>query len=43
MMDFIALIRNPRLQEKLTIAVDGQDAFSQFKNVLLDYPPAREC
>jgi len=42
MVDFIDTVQNKRLREKLHLAIDGQDAFSRFKNVLIDYPHERE-
>lgn len=38
---FAARVRDPALQEKLEIALDGKGAFRRFKNVLYDYPDER--
>ena len=42
MEDFIATVRNRRLQERLERAISGRGAFRYFKDVLLDYPAERE-
>jgi hypothetical protein len=39
---FIAVVRSPRLQERLERAISGRGAFRYFKDVLLDYPTERE-
>lgn len=39
---FIATVPCPRLRERLELATGGHGAFRYFKDVLLDYPAARE-
>ena len=42
MEEFIETVRDERLREKLAIAIEGKGAFRRFKDVLLNYPEARE-
>jgi hypothetical protein len=42
MVAFTETVSDRRLQEKLTIALDGRGAFGRFKRVLGDYPEERE-
>jgi hypothetical protein len=43
MVEFAESVSDPRLREKLEVALDGRGAFRRFKNVLADYPSEREC
>jgi len=42
MARFAGSVDDPRLQDLLTVALDGRGAFGRFKRVLLDYPEERE-
>ncbi|KAB2902357.1 MAG: hypothetical protein F9K27_17030 [Anaerolineae bacterium] len=42
MVDFIATLEDNHLAELLSVAIRGQGAFRRFKDVLYDYPEARE-
>ena len=42
MLEFIQMVRNPRLQDRLEDAISGRSAFRRFKDVLLNYPAERE-
>jgi len=42
MEDFIATVRDRRLQDRLWDAIRGRGAFRRFKDVLLDHPRERE-
>ena len=42
MIGFIATVDNERLTELLEVAINGKGAFRRFKDVLLNYPEARE-
>ena len=42
MVEFAESVTDPRLREKLEVALDGRGAFRRFKNVLADYPGERE-
>lgn len=42
MAEFAATVRDPRLRDRLEIALDGRGAFRRFKNVLLGHPAERE-
>jgi hypothetical protein len=42
MVAFIDTLHNPRLRERLALAISGRGAFRHFKDVLLDYPAERE-
>ncbi|MDI6807255.1 MAG: UPF0158 family protein [Candidatus Aenigmarchaeota archaeon] len=42
MEEFIEMVEDENLREKLEIAIDGPGAFRRFKNVLLGYPEVRE-
>jgi hypothetical protein len=42
MAEFTATVRDPRLRDRLEVALDGRGAFRRFKNVLLDFPAERE-
>lgn len=42
MQDYVATIQDDDLRQLLELAIDGKGAFRRFKNVLLDYPEARE-
>ncbi len=42
MQAFIATVDDERLAELLEVAVNGRGAFRRFKDVLLNYPEARE-
>ncbi len=42
MEDYIETVRDDRLQERLQDAIHGRGAFRRFKDVLGDYPEARE-
>ncbi len=39
---FIETVQSARVQEVLTVAIDGRGAFGRFKNALLRYPDERE-
>ena len=38
MVEFTEEVRDQKIQRKLSIALDGKEAFRRFKNVLRDYP-----
>lgn len=42
LVEFAESVTDPRLREKLEVALDGRGAFRRFKNVLADYPGERE-
>ncbi len=42
MEQFVAMVDDPALRERLIIAIDGKGAFRRFKDVLLNYPVERE-
>src|SRR2546430_924012 len=42
MEQFVAMVEDPALRERLLIAIDGKGAFRRFKDVLLNYPVDRE-
>jgi hypothetical protein len=42
MEQFVAMVDDPALRERLLIAIDGKGAFRRFKDVLLNYPNERE-
>lgn len=42
MQDFIATVKDERLQDRLWRAISGRGAFRYFKDVLADYPRERE-
>ncbi len=42
MEEFIEIVRDERVQERLGNAIRGRGTFRRFKNVLLDYPRDRE-
>ena len=42
MEEFIAAVRNQRLQDRLRQAISGRRPFRQFKNVLANNPTERE-
>ena len=42
MEQFVAMVEDPALRERLLIAIDGKGAFRRFKDVLLNYPADRE-
>lgn len=42
MEEFIEIIEEPTLKDKLNIAIDGKGAFRRFKDVLVGYPKERE-
>ncbi len=42
MEDFVEMVKDQDLKEKLCIAIDGRGAFRRFKDVLLGYPEERE-
>ena len=42
MEQFVAMVEDPALRERLVIAIDGKGAFRRFKDVLLNYPAERE-
>lgn len=42
MEEFIELVEDPTLKDKLNIAIDGKGAFRRFKDVLVGYPAERE-
>ena len=42
MEQFVAMVEDPALRERLLIAIDGKGAFRRFKDVLLNYPVERE-
>jgi len=42
MVDFIVTVKDERLAELLGVAINGKGAFRRFKDVLLNYPEARE-
>lgn len=39
---FVATVTEPKLKEKLLVAIDGKGAFRRFKDVLLSFPQERE-
>lgn len=42
MEHFIGTVRDPRLRDRLWLAIEGRGAFRRFKDVLLDHPAERE-
>jgi hypothetical protein len=42
MEEFIEVVEEPTLKDKLNIAIDGKGAFRRFKDVLMAYPVERE-
>ena len=42
MEQYVAMVEDPALRERLLIAIDGKGAFRRFKDVLLNYPAERE-
>lgn len=42
MEEFIEIVQEPSLKDKLNIAIDGKGAFRRFKDVLIGYPNERE-
>jgi hypothetical protein len=42
MEEFIEVVEEPTLKDKLNIAIDGKGAFRRFKDVLMGYPTERE-
>jgi Uncharacterised protein family (UPF0158) len=42
MEEFIEIVEEPTLKDKLNIAIDGKGAFRRFKDVLVGYPEERE-
>ena len=42
MEEFIEVVEEPTLKDKLNIAIDGKGAFRRFKDVLMAYPNERE-
>lgn len=42
MEEFIEIVVEPTLKDKLNIAIDGKGAFRRFKDVLVNYPEDRE-
>ena len=42
MEQFVAMVEDPALRERLLIAIDGKGAFRRFKDVLMAYGPERE-
>ncbi len=42
MEEFIEMVEEPTLKDKLNIAIDGKGAFRRFKDVLVGYPSERE-
>ncbi len=42
MEEFIEIVDEPTLKDKLNIAIDGKGAFRRFKDVLVGYPTERE-
>lgn len=42
MEEFIEIVEEPTLKDKLNIAIDGKGAFRRFKDVLVGYPAERE-
>jgi hypothetical protein len=42
MAEFATTVSDPRLRDRLEVALDGRGAFRRFKNVLLDHPAQRE-
>ncbi|MFC1958686.1 UPF0158 family protein [Chloroflexota bacterium] len=42
MQDFIAAVEDKHIAELLEVAINGESAFRQFKDILLDYPDERE-
>jgi hypothetical protein len=42
MEEFIEIVEEPTLKDKLNIAIDGKGAFRRFKDVLVGYPNERE-
>ena len=42
MEEFIEVVEEPTLKDKLNIAIDGKGAFRRFKDVLVGYPVERE-
>src|SRR5439155_3832436 len=42
MEQFVAMVEDPALRERLLIAIDGKGAFRRFKDVLLNDPAERE-
>jgi hypothetical protein len=42
MEEFIEIVEEPTLKDKLNIAIDGKGAFRRFKDVLVGYPDERE-
>lgn len=42
MEEFIEIVEEPTLKDKLNIAIDGKGAFRRFKDVLVGYPVERE-
>ena len=41
MVDFIVAVKDERVKERLSDAVNGRGAFRRFKDALLDYPDLR--
>jgi hypothetical protein len=42
MEQFVAMVEDPALRERLLIAIDGKGAFRRFKDVLINHPVERE-
>ena len=42
MEQYVAMVEDPGLRERLLISIDGKGAFRRFKDVLLNYPTERE-
>jgi hypothetical protein len=42
MVEFAESVTEPRLRDRLEVALDGRGALRRFKNVLLDHPVERE-
>ncbi|MDJ0762153.1 MAG: UPF0158 family protein [Myxococcota bacterium] len=42
MEEYIEIVEEPTLKDKLNIAIDGKGAFRRFKDVLVGYPAERE-
>lgn len=40
---YVETVEDDTLRQLLEVAIDGKGAFRRFKNVLLDYPEAREA
>ena len=42
MAEFATTVRDPRLRDRLEVALDGRGAFRRFRNVLRDHPAQRD-